>query len=375
VEIAIVGPTHPYKGGSAQHTTALAHRLAAAGHQVTLVSWRSQYPAFLYPGQLTVVSPEAEVFPGTEYPLAWYRPDSWWLTGRKLAARGLDAVIITVFTPIQVPAYIALAKAARRGGCRVVALCHNVLPHERSRFDEPTMRLLLRSADAVIVHSGEQADLAASLTSAPVEVAALPLHLPEIESAGPGLARQRPARHKLLFFGIVRRYKGLDVLLQALAAARPEVSLTVAGEIWEGRAELLNLISDLRLGSRVTLTDGYVNADAVPALFAAADALVLPYRSGTASQNALIALQSGVPVIATRAGAIADAVVDGVNGMLCAPGDVSSLAKAIELLYEAGTLERLQQGVRPADIDQAWAEYIAACEGPCAGSGQVAAVR
>jgi methanogenic corrinoid protein MtbC1 len=68
-------------------------------------------------------------------------------------------------------------------------------------------------------------------------------------------------------------------------------------------------------------------------------------------------------------------VVDGVNGMLCAPGDVSSLAKAIELLYEAGTLERLQQGVRPADIDQAWAEYIAACEGPCAGSGQVAAVR
>jgi glycosyltransferase involved in cell wall biosynthesis len=211
------------------------------------------------------------------------------------------------------------------------------------------------------VHSSEEAALAASLTTAPLEVAALPLHLPEIEHA-PAPDGHRPPRHQLLFFGIVRRYKGLDILLRALAEAKPDVSLTVAGEIWEGRAELLKLISDLRLGERVTLSAGYVAADAVPALFAAADALVLPYRSGTASQNALIAFQFGVPVIATTAGAIADSVVDGVNGLLCAPGEVDDLRRAIDTLYEPGTLERLQHGARPADIEPAWDDYLAVVE-------------
>jgi glycosyltransferase involved in cell wall biosynthesis len=369
VKIAIVGPAHPYKGGSAQYTTELAHRLSAAGHQVTLVSWHSQYPRFLYPGQLTVDSPEVELFPATERPLAWYRPDGWWLTGRRLAARRFDAVIVSIFTPIQVPAYIALAKAARSGGCRVIALCHNVLPHERRKIDEPAMRVLLRTCDAVIVHSSTEAALAKTLTTRPVEVAALPLHLPRLE-AGPGgeiaakadPAADRAARGKLLFFGIVRRYKGLDILLRALAEVKPDVSLTVAGEIWEGREELLKLIADLQLGDRVTLTDGYVAAEDVPALFAGADALVLPYRSGTASQNALIALQLGVPVIATRAGAIADAVIDGVNGLLCEPGDAGDLKRAIDSLYEPGTLERLRQGIRPADVGQAWADYLTAVE-------------
>jgi glycosyltransferase involved in cell wall biosynthesis len=160
----------------------------------------------------------------------------------------------------------------------------------------------------------------------------------------------------------VRRYKGLDVLLRALADTKPDVYLTIAGEIWEDRDGLLRLISDLQLGDRVTLSDGYVAADDVPALFAAADALVLPYRSGTASQNALIALQFGIPVIATRAGAIADSVADGVNGLLCAPGDVSDLTRAIRTLYEPGTLELLQQGVRIPDTGRAWADYVAAVE-------------
>lgn len=371
MRIAVVGPAHPYKGGSAQHTTELAHRLSAAGHQVALESWSAQYPKRLYPGQLTVDRPEIELFPDTEWPLAWNRPDGWWLTGRRLGRR-FDAVVVAVFTPIQVPAYLALARAARAGGAKVVVICHNVLPHEHRRLDRPLMKALLRRADAVVVHSAEEAALAATLTSAPVEVAALPLHLPHAEPGAFAPGTPRPPRNRLLFFGIVRRYKGLDVLLRALADTKPDVSLTIAGEIWEDRDGLLRLISDLQLGDRVTLSDGYVAADDVPPLFAAADALVLPYRSGTASQNALIALQFGIPVIATRAGAIADSVADGVNGLLCAPGDVSDLTRAIRTLYEPGTLELLQQGVRTPDTGRAWADYVAAVERARAGRTVVA---
>jgi glycosyltransferase involved in cell wall biosynthesis len=364
VRIAIVGPAHPYKGGPAQHATTFAHHLAGAGHQVALESWSAQYPAFLYPGQLTVDQPEVPLFPGTRRALAWYRPDTWWRCGRRLARQRFDAVVLFVYTPVQVPAYLTLAKAARMGGCKVIALCNNVLPHERSKVDKLLMRALLRRADALVVHSAEQAALAATLTGAPVEVAALPPHAPHTApapAAGSAAAPQPPRNH-LLFFGIVRRYKGVDVLLRALDAAAAKVSLTIAGEIWDGRDDLLKLISDLGLRDRVELTGGYVPAGDLPELFAAADALVLPYRSGTASQNALIAFDFGLPVIATRAGAIADAVTDDVNGLLCAPDDAGDLARAIGRLYEPGVLERLRGGVRPVDPEPLWRDYVAAVE-------------
>lgn len=356
-----MGPAHPYKGGVAQHTTAMAHQLSAAGHQAALVSWRAQYPKMLYPGQMTVGTPEAELYPGTERSLAWYRPDSWWLAGRRLAGQRFDAVVLSVVTPVQVPAYLTLARAARAGGCTVVALCHNVLPHERGRLDEPLMKALLRRVDAVIVHSGPEAALAAAFTAAPVQVAGLPPHLPR-SGAPPATAKTGPRRNRLLFFGVVRRYKGVDLLLRALAETGPQVALTVAGEIWEGRDELPALISDLGLQHRVTLSQGYVSTGDIPAIFGAADALVMPYRSATASQNALIAFQFGLPVIASRAGAIADAVEDGVNGILCAPGDVGDLSRAINLLYEPGTLERLRRGVHPVDAQPLWDDYMAAVE-------------
>jgi glycosyltransferase involved in cell wall biosynthesis len=361
VKIAIVGPAHPYKGGSAQHTTELAHRLSAAGHQVSLQSWRAMYPAALYPGQPLVDEPEIPLFPDTERALAWYRPDGWWRVGRRLG-REFDVLVLAVFTSVQAPAYLTMARAARAGGCRVVALCHNVLPHESRKIDKPLMRALLRRCDAILVHSPEEAALAAGLARTPVEVAALPLHLPSGQGREPSDAGPRPVRNRLLFFGIVRPYKGLDLLLRALADTKPEISLTVAGEIWAEREELLKLISDLQLGDRVTLTDGYVDAEDVPAYFAAADALVLPYRSGTASQNALIALQFGIPVVASRAGAVAAAIEDGVNGILCTPGDVADLTRAVSQLYEPGMLDRLRLGVRAPDTGPAWDEYVAAVE-------------
>ena len=361
MKIAIVGPAHPYVGGSAQHTTELAHRLSAAGHQVSLQSWRAMFPAALYPGEPTADEPEVPLFAGTSRTLAWYRPDGWWRLGRRLG-RTCHAVVLAVFTPLQVPVYLVMARALRAGDCRVVALCHNVLPHERRVLDRPLMRALLRSCDAAVAHSPEEAALAASMAPTPVEIASLPLHLPNACSPGPADLGERPPRNRLLFFGFVRPYKGLDLLLRALADTKPDISLTVAGEIWAQRDELLKLIADLQLGERVTLTDGYVAAQDVPAYFAAADALVLPYRSGTASQNALIALQFGIPVVASRAGAVAAAIEDGVNGILCNPGDVADLTRAISQLYEPGVLDRLRLGVRAPDTAPAWHQYVAAVE-------------
>ena len=373
MRIALVGPAHPYKGGGARHTTELAHRLAAAGHNVIVESWRAQYPAWLYPGRQTLDAPEGRPYPRTYRRLAWNRPDGWAAEGRRL--RSADLVVFALLTPLQVPAYLAiLAGLGRRPGRpRTVVICHNVLPHERRPGDVALVRTLLSHVDTVLVHSAGQAAEARQLVpDVPIVVARMPPHLPFAASEMPAaehedLSAERSAvpasgqaTCNLLFFGIVRPYKGLDVLLRALAQAPEHVTLTVAGEFWGGTGETDRLIAALGLQDRVTLQPGYVPADQIPALFEAADALVLPYREATASQNVVLAFSYGVPVIATTAGALAEAVRDGVDGLTCAPGDVDDLARALTAISVPETVASLRSGVRAVDPEPYWAAYLKA---------------
>jgi glycosyltransferase involved in cell wall biosynthesis len=382
MRIALIGPAHPYKGGGARHTTELARHLAAAGHDVIIESWRAQYPSRLYPGQQTVDVPEGEPYPRTRRRLAWYRPDGWLAEGRRL--RPADLVVFALLTPLQVPPYLTIM--AGLGRMRTVVICHNVLPHERRPGDVALTRALLRRAGTVLTHSAAQAAQARDLApGATVRTVAMPPHLPaaqhnhDPERTGspapaqclpgwatppdpparclPGRATP-PARCRLLFFGIVRPYKGLDVLLRALAGAPAHVTLSVAGEFWGGTAETEKLIAELGLAGRVTLRPGYLPADQIPALFAAADALVLPYREASASQNALLAFAYGVPVITTTAGALAEAVRDGVDGLTCVPDDAGDLLRALIQISDPSTVRRLRAGIRPVDPEPGWAAYL-----------------
>jgi glycosyltransferase involved in cell wall biosynthesis len=401
MKIALVGPAHPYKGGGARHTTELAHRLAAAGHDVIIESWRAQYPARLYPGQQTVDVPEGDPYPRTHRRLAWYRPDGWLAEGRRL--RPADLVVFAYLTPLQAPSYLAIMAGLRRPA-RTAVICHNVLPHERRPGDVPLTRALLSRADTVITHSAAQAAQARDLApAATVRTVAMPLHLPGnnqgTERAGlsapaptppparakppaqtgppgpaespaqasPAAPAEPPARTslpnpttpaRLLFFGIVRPYKGLDVLLRALAQAPAHVTLTVAGEFWADTTEMDNLIAELGLADRVTLRPGYVPADEIPALFGAADALVMPYREATASQNALLAFAHGVPVITTTAGALAEPVRDGVDGLTCAPGDTEDLLRVLKEFSDPQVARRLRAGIPAVDPDRGWDGYL-----------------
>jgi glycosyltransferase involved in cell wall biosynthesis len=369
VRIALVGPAHPYKGGGARHTTELAHRLAAAGHDVIIESWRAQYPARLYPGQQTLDVPEGEPYPRTRRRLAWYRPDGWLAEGRRLAAA--DLVVFALLTPLQIPAYLAILAGLRRAprprNPRTAVICHNVLPHERRPGDVALTRALLSHVDTVLVHSPAQATEARELAPAAVVVTArMPPHLPahlqnhDAERSVPPAPAKESCPARLLFFGIVRPYKGLDVLLHALARGPAHLTLTVAGEFWGGTGETEKVVADLGIGNRVQLRPGYVPASEIPALFAAADALVLPYREATASQNALLAFSYGVPVLTTTAGALADQVRDGVDGLTCAPGDVADLARVLREFSAPGTAARLRAGVKATDPEPCWADYLQA---------------
>lgn len=402
MRVSLVGPTHPWKGGVAQNTAQLGLRLRTGGHDATVVSWSAQYPRWLYPGEARVPAGSRAGEPGapgapTTYPLSWARPASWWRTGRELAAA--DGVVLVLVTPVQIPAYLGLLAGLRsrrlfrrsqRAGDgygprveapRVVALCHNVVPHERRPGDRALVARLLRSVDAALVHTDEQAAAARALSpEVPVAVAVLPAHF--TPPAQPGVPPDRPVEQapprdlpaaaltpstrRLLFFGLVRPYKGLDVLLTALRGV-PQARLTVAGEFWG------DALPDARrrghaLGEQLDLRPGFVPDEGLPDLFAAHDAVVLPYRSATASQNARLAHAYGLPVIATRVGSFAADVEDGVDGLLVPPGDPEALAAALRSLADLELWERLRAGARrraavvAAARESEWERYCATLE-------------
>ncbi len=358
MRVAVVGPTHPFKGGVAAHTTELAHRLSAAGHDVELVSWSHLYPRLLYPGEQHVPggAPDVLVHPGTTRRLSWARPLSWWSAGRRL--RTHDLVVVVHVVPAVVPAHLVLLRALGSGPGRpaTAAVVHNVLPHEPHPGAAGLVRRLLRAVDRVVVHSDEQAEMARGLApSVDVRVTPLPPHLP----GGPPAPRERhegPTR--LLSLGIVREYKGVDLLLQALAQV-PGPTLTVAGELWgEAGRRVRRLAEDPRLRDRVEVLDGYLPASQLPSLLAAHDVLALPYRSATGSQNALLGHRHGLPVLATRTGTFPADVRDGVDGLLVDAGDVQALAAALTRLADRSVVQKLAEGVTPPDLDTPWQPYL-----------------
>lgn len=354
MKITIVGPTHPYKGGVSQHTTELARRLASAGEDVDLVSWSSQYPKRFYPGQLELSAPDSEAaFPNTRRVLAWNRPWTWWRGAGGRTAEA-DLVAFALVNPLQVPAYSVLVGRLKMAGVRTIAICHNVHPHDAGKAQVAANAAFLRLVDAVVVHSETEAELARAHGVGDVRVARLPFFFPE---AAMPQDRYHHVRRRLLSFGFVRPYKGVDVLIDAVARMRHEVSITVAGEFWVPVDELRARAERLGIGDRVDLRDEYLEPDAIGRLLAEHDALVLSYRSGTGSQQPQIAFLARRPVVASRVGDLASQIRDGVDGLLVSPDDPDELARALDSLYEDDLLERLRSEVRGRDVDAEWKDY------------------
>jgi glycosyltransferase involved in cell wall biosynthesis/SAM-dependent methyltransferase len=371
LRVAVVGPTHPYKGGVAAHTTTLAHELAEAGHDVTLVSWSHLYPSRLYPGEQAVPggAPDVQPFPRTVRALSWARPDTWVRTGRRL--RSFDAVVVVHVIPAVVPAHLAMLRAAGVGsrsgdGPRAVVIAHNVLPHETHPGDRALVRRLFERVDAVLVHSSEQARLAHDLGARRVSLAELPPHLPG------GAPAERPTYEgptRLLALGIVREYKGVDLLMRALARV-PGPTLTVAGEMWGEAGERVKaLAQDPRLRDRVEVHSGYVPADRLAPLLASHDVLALTYRTATASQNVLLGLSHGLPVLASDVGTFGTQVRDGVDGLLVPPDDEDSLVAALERLADPAYAAQLRSAVDAPDLSGPWATYVGTLEALASAEG------
>lgn len=339
MKVAIVGPAYPYRGGIAHYTTLLASQLSLKCG-TRLYSFRQQYPNWLFPGRSQIdpsEKPLAEV-EARRWLIPWW-PLSWRQVTQDWKAWQPDRVVVQWWVPFMAPMTAWLIERARRDHIRSSVVCHNVLPHERSRVDRFLAWLALRHADQLVVHSAAQEAVARDLLpGCAANVVPLPTYAAFQIKAW---TRDRARAHLgltgnvLLFFGLIRPYKGLLDLLNALPAVLNEIDVTllVVGEVWGEASVYSACVTELNLQARVRFVDRYVTNDEAAMYFAAADLAVLPYREATGSAVLQLAFGLGVPVVATRTGGMDEVVEDGVTGFLVQPGDVIGLNRAIARFF------------------------------------------
>ncbi|MCC7359653.1 MAG: glycosyltransferase [Anaerolineales bacterium] len=335
MNLAVVGPTYPFRGGIAHFTTLLVQHLRRR-HTVDFYSYWRQYPAWLFPGN-TDRDPSAEPLQeAADRSLDPYNPLTWRRVARRLAASRPDVLLLQWWTPFWLPLQAALARGARRAGAPVLFFCHQLVEPDSSPLEWQAARLGLRLGQAyIVVTERERAQLQAAYPRRRVALG----HHPAYEGfpnrgLTPAEARSALGLPPLdtpvfLAFGFVRKYKGLRYLLPALAQTPGAAHLLIAGEFWEDEQEYRRLIADLGLTARVTIHNRYIPNEAMEAYFVAANALVLPYLSGSQSGVGMLAIQYGLPIIATQVGGLAETVRDGVNGLIVPPADSAALAGAM----------------------------------------------
>jgi D-inositol-3-phosphate glycosyltransferase len=362
--VVLVGPSYPYRGGIVDHTAALAANLHAAGALAEFAAWGSQFPRRIYRGSQD--SPAREVQPpggpSLTHDLHWNRPDSWMRVGRRLGELA-DNMTIVVSSPLQTPAFSVIAAAFRntagRATSRINAIIHNIRPHEPTAWDALLTRSLLRIPDVTIVHSQAQCDEGVRLGGRDVRSVELPFHPPGgIRRGRHGGGERR--QNRLAFIGFVREYKGLDLLLRALARTDTKPHLVILGEFWEPRDRYEKLIRDLCLQDRVEIDAGFARGEDISETLARVDAVVLPYRTATGSQQPRLAFAHGVPVIITPIAGLLEQVSDGADAVVAARPDPDAIATAIDRFYGDGEWLRLRHGVCQPDAAMEWSRYLAA---------------
>ena len=348
--VALVGPIWPYRGGIAQYTGQLKRALESVC-QVQTLSFKRQYPGWLYPGESDKVPGRADVHePGVRYTIDALSPLSWRQATNEIMARGCDHAILSWWTLFWAPAFAYMAWRLRRNGVRTSFLCHNLFDHGAKGLKAQASKWLLGAANGYIVHSQEQRLLLNQLY--PRKPILHRLHPIYRHFPAPVTRLPRRGRLELLFFGFIRPYKGLDILVRALSElGDADVYLTVVGEAWTNQDSLLD--SARELGVKIESHLRYVDELEAASFFQRADVVVLPYLSATGSGVATLAYHYGKPIIASRVGGLREAVVDGGTGWLVAPGSVEELKQRIARTDRASA-QGLKQGIASFVEQNGW---------------------
>ena len=309
MKITLIGPVYPYRGGIAHHTAMLAQALQMEQHSVQVVSFKRQYPAWLYPGISDKDPSQQAITTPAQYLLDPLYPWTWEQAVQTVHAFEPKLILTQWWTTFWAIPFTFLNYRLSKGGVRTGYIIHNVMPHEQRAWDHWLATSALRQGQAFIAQTRQEAErLSKILPAAKVSICPIPPYsMLKTKSISKETAREQlgwPEEGKIfLFFGIVRAYKGLRVLLEAFGNLRQKgiyPRLVIAGEFWEDKTSYIQQIERLQLTSQVTILDQYIPNEQLPTLFSAADCLVAPYTGGTQSAVVSAGLPYELPMIVTE---------------------------------------------------------------------------
>lgn len=342
--IIIIGPAHPLRGGLATFNQRLALEFNSEGNDCSIVSFSLQYPSFLFPGTTQYSSEPAPENLTIHTLINSINPLNWLLVGKKLQRWNPDIIIVRYWLPFMGPALGTILRQVRRNRhTKIICIADNVIPHEKRPGDEAFTRYFLKTCDGFVTMSEKvQKDLVHFEKTKPVRLVQHPLYDNFGEAINKNVARQKlglsPQERIILFFGFIRQYKGLDLLLKAMADERIKkegIKLLIAGEFYEDEKPYLQLINDLGLQDRVILKTSFIPDSEVKYYLCSADCVVQPYKNATQSGVTPLAYHFEKPMIVTNVGGLPSLVPHEKVGLVCEP-DPDSLAGAILSFYELG---------------------------------------
>ena len=369
MRVVIVGPAYPLRGGLATYDERLARAFQEEGDEVRIVTFSLQYPDFLFPGQTQFSAELGPVNLEIEVSLNSVNPFSWLKVGRKLRVERPDLVIFRFWLPFMGPALGTVARLVRGNGhTRVVAITDNVIPHEKRPGDGPLTRYFLSACDGFVTMSRSVlSDLQRlGFGRKPALYRPHPLYdnFGPIKSKSEALAALglSDATGYLLFFGFIRAYKGLDIMLEAFADKRlvaMPIKLIIAGEFYEDAAPYEALIQRYNLEERIIRATDFIPNEKVVDYFCAADLIVQSYKNATQSGVSQIAYHFERPMLVTDVGGLAELIPDSVVGYVVPPTPVA-IANAVVDFYAAKREEVFAAGVREQKKQFSWPIMVAA---------------
>lgn len=371
MKITIIGPSYPYRGGIALFSNRLAEEFQKEGHEVKIVTFKLQYPNFLFPGKTQFAegdNPNLKI----ERLINSVNPFNWLIVGKQIAKQQPDLVIFKYWMPFMAPCFGKIAKQIKKNKhTKLIGLVHNLIPHEKHSYDKSFSNYFVKQMDGFIALSDSvKNDIKELAGNKPIKVSPHPLY----DNFGASISREEALKNLglatsyqyLLFFGIIRKYKGLDLMLKAFADARlndGSKKLIIAGEFYEDEAPYREIIKKHNLADNVILANHFIPDNKVANYFCAADIIVQPYKHATQSGVTQIAYHFNKPMLVTDVGGLKE-IVPSTVGYVVEPNE-KAISDALADFYQNNRAAEFTQGAKQEKQKYSWSKMVEALLSLC----------
>ena len=368
MKIVLVGPFPPFRGGISDLNAALADHLSKR-HEIHAINFTTQYPKVLFPGKTQFKKGDSAQEVDSIRCLSSINPFSWRKTAYKIIDIEPDLVLFRFWLPFFAPAFSGVAKKIRKySDATIMAICDNIIPHEERLLDTRLTKIFFGFIDSFIVLSKKvENELLSFVPEAKYKYSPHPIYsiFNNTLSKEQAKAELKLATKKvLLFFGLIREYKGLDILINAMEKIKTELedyTLLIVGECYENENKYTELIKKAGITDNVKCHYSFIPDNEVGKYFSAADVVVLPYKTASQSGIVQIAYHFDTPVIVSNVGGLPEIVDEGKTGY-CVEPNSNAFAKAIKAFYENDNISEMNSNISEYKSQFSWDAMVKAIE-------------